>query len=28
VPQVPEAEPGEVVVDRPHTRLVLSWPGA
>jgi len=26
VPRVPEAEPGEVVVDRPHTRLVLTWP--
>jgi protein-L-isoaspartate(D-aspartate) O-methyltransferase len=26
VPQVPESEPGDVVVDRPHTRLVLTWP--
>ncbi len=27
VPDAP-AQPGEVVVDRPHTRLVLTWPGA
>ncbi|HXO58021.1 MAG TPA: hypothetical protein VN866_16005, partial [Mycobacterium sp.] len=26
VRQVPEAEPGEVLVDRPHARLVLTWP--
>jgi protein-L-isoaspartate(D-aspartate) O-methyltransferase len=26
VPQVPGAEPGDVIVDRPHTRLVLTWP--
>jgi protein-L-isoaspartate(D-aspartate) O-methyltransferase len=25
-PQVPEGEPGGVLVDRPHTRLVLTWP--
>ncbi len=26
VPEVPEIAPGQVVVDRPHTRLVLAWP--
>jgi protein-L-isoaspartate(D-aspartate) O-methyltransferase len=28
VPVAPEGEPGEVVVDRPHTRLLLTWPPA
>jgi protein-L-isoaspartate(D-aspartate) O-methyltransferase len=26
VPEVPEIAPGQVIVDRPHTRLVLAWP--
>jgi protein-L-isoaspartate(D-aspartate) O-methyltransferase len=26
VPQVPGAAPGEVIVDLPHTRLVVTWP--
>jgi protein-L-isoaspartate(D-aspartate) O-methyltransferase len=26
VPLVPEGGPGEAVVDRPHTRLLLAWP--
>jgi protein-L-isoaspartate(D-aspartate) O-methyltransferase len=25
-PEVPGDEPGQVTVDRPHTRLVLTWP--
>jgi protein-L-isoaspartate(D-aspartate) O-methyltransferase len=25
-PGVPEIAPGQVIVDRPHTRLVLAWP--
>jgi protein-L-isoaspartate(D-aspartate) O-methyltransferase len=28
VPEVPETAPGQVIVDRPHTRLVLAWPPA
>jgi protein-L-isoaspartate(D-aspartate) O-methyltransferase len=28
VPEIPEREPAEVLVDRPHTRLLLAWPGA
>jgi protein-L-isoaspartate(D-aspartate) O-methyltransferase len=27
-PAAPLAHPGQLVVDRPHTRLVLSWPAA
>jgi hypothetical protein len=26
VPEIPEGVPGEVVVDCPHTRLLLAWP--
>jgi hypothetical protein len=27
-PEMPGAAPGEVIVDRPHTRLLLAWRGA